>query len=116
MVETDGSRTVRNSFSFARNLAGGMAVVAVAALMIGAMPSFADEIKTDTMAADPMKKTDAMATNAMAADPMSADAVKADCMAKAEMQTDAMKKETIRADCAAMPGDAMKADQMAPKQ
>src|SRR5215218_5645617 len=111
MVETDGSRTVRDSFSFARNLAGGVAAVAVAALVIGATPSFADEIKTDTMAAEPMK-TDAMATNAMAADPMSADAVKADCMAKAAMETDAMKKETMSADCAAMPGDAMKADPM----
>jgi pentapeptide MXKDX repeat protein len=102
---------LRNSFSFARNLAGGLAAVAVAALMIAATPSFADEVKTNTMAAEPMKKADPMATNAMAADPMSADAVKADCMAKADMETDAMKKETMTADCAAM-----KADPMAPKQ
>jgi pentapeptide MXKDX repeat protein len=106
---------VRNSFSFARSLAVGVAGVAVAALVIGAMPSFADEIKTDTMAAEPMK-TDAMATNAMAADPMSADAVQADCMAKATMETDAMKEQTMTTDCTAMPRGAMTADPMAPKQ
>jgi pentapeptide MXKDX repeat protein len=79
---------VRNCF--VRNLVSGVAVVSLAALMIGAPPSFADEIKTDTMAAEPMK-TDPMATNAMAADPMAADAVKADCVNKAKMETDAMR-------------------------
>ena len=106
--------------SFARNLATFAAALPLAVMMIGAAPSFADEIKTDTMAAEPMK-TDPMATNTMSADPMAADPMKADCMKKAEMETDAMKRQTMTAECdtiagGAMQADPMAADQMAPKQ
>ena len=101
--------------SFAKNIVAGTAMISLAALLIGATPSFADEVKTNAMSAEPMK-TGPMATNAMAADPM-----KADCTDKAEMEPDAMKKQTMTAECDAMAGGAMKADpmagdQMAPKQ
>ena len=64
--------------SFAKNIVQGAAALSIAILMIGASPSFADEMKTNTMSAEPMAadpmKTDAMAGNAMKADPMAADA------------------------------------------
>src|SRR4051794_11328597 len=96
-----GGHEIRSTIvqtSFARNLVSGAAAFAIVALMIGVAPSFSGEIKTDTMAAEPMK-TDPMATSTMSADPMAADPMKADCMRKAEIETDAMKKQTMTAEC-----------------
>ena len=84
-----------------------------AAFALAASPSFADEIKTNTMA--PMK-ADQMSTDAMSASPMAADPMKADCMKKAEAETDAAKKQAMAAACDATAGGMMKAEPAAPQQ
>ena len=86
-----------------------------AAFALAASPSFAEEIKTNTMASEPMK-TDQMSTDAMSASPMAADPMKADCMKKADAETDAAKKQAMAAACDAMGGGMMKAEPAAPQQ
>ena len=63
MVETDGAELC--AIPLREPLPAAWPLLSLAALMVGATPSFADEIKTNTMSAEPMK-TDPMATNAMA--------------------------------------------------
>lgn len=98
--------------SFNRSLLFAAAVAGLAATSC-----FADEIKTNTMAAEPMK-TDQMSTNAMSANPVGTDPMKADCIEKAQMETDAARKETMLAECDAMAGGMMmmKPGTMAPQQ
>ena len=88
------------------NLSSAAIAIAVAAMSVLAAASFADDMKTGTMATEPMKtdtmSADPMATDAMTANPMAADPMKADCIETATAETDAATRAAKLAECDAM--------------